>query len=235
MNIHRNETLIKRNARIAQFTMFAGLAVLAGGMFVSFRYPEQVGLSLGALLLGFILSQIGIYYLNRWGRKPRPDELLDKSLKGLDRKYTLFHYASPVSHLLVGPSGVWVLLPYYQRGVITYAKGRWRQKGGGLLYQYLKIFAQESLGRPDLEVNGEIEALRKFLSQHLPEESLPPIQAALVFTHPQAKIDIPPDETPPAETVTLGDLKKVIGKPAKGKTLSPEKIRLIEDAILTAN
>jgi hypothetical protein len=232
MNIERNDKLIQRNARIAQFTMFAGLLVLGAGMFVSFRYPEQVGLSLGALLMGFIFSQVGIYFLNRWGRKPRPDELIDKSLKGLDKKFTLYHYATPVSHLLVGPTGLWVLLPQYQRGTITYAKGRWRQKGGGILYQYLKIFAQEGLGRPDLEVKSEIESLEALLKKALPEESLPPIQAALVFTHAQAVIDIPKDETPPAETVAAGELKKLVTRATKGKSLSVEKARVIGDVLL---
>ncbi len=232
MNIHRNEALIKRNGRIGQITTLAGLAVLAAGMVVSFSRPQEVGLSLGALLLGFLLSQVGLYFLNRWGRKPRPDEMLDKALKGLDRKFTLFHYLTPVSHLLLGPSGVWVLLPYYQRGTITYSRGRWRQRGGGLLYMYLRLFAQENLGRPDLEVAGEIETLRRHLAKHLPPEEIPPIQAALVFTHPEVRLEIPPEEQPPAETVRLGDLKKVVAKPVKGKSLSPEKIQLLREALL---
>lgn len=232
MNIERNDKLIQRNARIAQLTMFGGLLVLGGGMFVSFRYPEQVGLSLGALLLGFIFSQVGIYFLNRWGRKPRPDELLDKALKGLDKKYTIYHYATPASHLLVGPTGLWVLLPYYQRGAITFSKGRWRQRGGGVLYQYLKIFAQEGLGRPDLEVQTEIEAVAGQLKKAMPDEPLPPIQAALVFTHDEARIDIPSDATPPAETVTAGDLKKLVTRVTRGKTLSVEKAKAISDVLL---
>ena len=57
----------------------------------------------------------------------------------------------PTAHLLVGPVGVWVLMPRHQAGRITYDenKNRWRQKGGNF---YLKIFAQENLGRPDLEI-----------------------------------------------------------------------------------
>ncbi len=231
MNIVRDERVIKRNSRIAQFAMIGGLVVLGGGMFISFRYPDQFNLSVLALLLGFMLSQVGIFYSNRWGRRPRPDELLDQGLKGLDSKNILYHYTSPASHLLVGPSGIWVLVPFYQRGTITYAKGRWKQKGGNL---YLKIFAQEGIGRPDLEVTSEVESVRKFLSKHLPDESLPPIQAALVFTHPNAQIDIPEDENPPAETVTLGKLKDLIRKTSKGKSLPQEKIKLIQDAIQSA-
>ena len=83
MNIIINETLIKRNAKIAQFSMIGGLIVLAGGMVLSFspNYARYFYLSLLALLFGFILSQIGIYFTNRFGRRPRPDEQLNQALK----------------------------------------------------------------------------------------------------------------------------------------------------------
>ena len=229
MNIIRNESLVKRNARIAQITMLGGLAVLAGGMFVSFRYPEQLGLSLGALMLGFLLSQVGIFFTNRWGRHPRPDEHLDQALKGLDKKYSLYHYTTPVSHLLVGPAGVWVLIPQNQRGTITYEKGRWRQRGGNL---YLKIFAQEGLGRPDLEVGGEIERMQRFLEERSPEGNLPSIQAALVFTHPDVKIEIQEDADIPAETVAANKLKDLIRKASKTKTLSMNQAQQIKDLLV---
>jgi hypothetical protein len=235
MNINRNDPLIKRNARIGQLTMFVALVVLAGGMFVSFQYPEQANWSFLALLVGFVLAQVGIYYSNRYSRKPRPDELIDQALKGMDKKYALYHFLTPATHLLVGPSGLWVLLPYYQRGTITFSKGRWRQQGGGLMYQYLKLFAQEGLGRPDMDVANQTNALRSLLQKRLPEESLPEIQAALVFTHPKAQIAIPEDETPPAETVLLKDLKEVIRKSGKSKTISQDKVKLIQDALLSRN
>ncbi len=236
MNIIRNETLIKRNARIGQIAMFGGLLVLGGGMYLSFKYPDQVSLSLVSLLFGFILSQVGIFYMNRWGRKPRPDEMIDQALKGLDKKYSMYHYAAPASHLLVGPSGLWILLPYYQRGNITFSKGRWRQTGGGLGYAYLKIFAQEGLGRPDLEVTSEMKSLQDYLKKKLGEQDLPPIQAALVFINPKAEINIPESETPPAEAVLLKDLKDVVRKTGKSgsKGLSPERAKLVQDALLDA-
>lgn len=228
MNIIRNEKTIKRNARIAQFTMLAGLLVLAAGMVVSFRYPEQFGLSLGALMVGFLLSQVGIYFSNRWGRRPRPDELIDQALKGLDNKYSLYHFSTPVSHLLVGPAGVWILLPYYQRGKITYQNGRWKQKGGNV---YLKIFAQESLGRPEMEVAGETDSLKAYFDKILPEEVTPEINTALVFTNARAEIDISEDEMPPAATIPISKLKELVRKTSKSRGLSMEKVKVIQDAI----
>lgn len=217
MNIIINESLVRRNARIAQIAMLGGLIILGGGMYISFRIPEKFNLSLVALLLGFILSQIGIYFTNRWGRRPRPDELLNRALKGLDNKYTIYHYNSPINHLLVGPAGVWVLSPRHQRGTITFSKGRWRQKGGNL---YLKIFAQENLGRPDLEILSEVERVQGFLRKTLSTDDIPQVRAALVFTNEQVKINIGKDVEAPAATLPLNKLKPFIRKTAKGKPIS---------------
>ena len=126
---------------------------------------------------------------------------------------------------MVGPAGVWVLLPRQQRGTITYEKGRWRQKGGNL---YLKIFAQEGLGRPDLELAGEIEALRRFLKKVLPEDQIPDIQAALVFTHDKTIVDA---DGAPAPTLHIRNLKEFIRKTAKSKPISLDKAKEIQMAI----
>lgn len=226
MNIQTNEPLVRRNARIAQIAMFSGLIVLAGGMYVSFKIPELFGISLAALMLGFTLSQIGIYFSNRWGRRPRPDEQLNQALKGLDGKYTIYHYQKPVSHLLVGPAGIWVLIPHHQKGKIIFSKGRWKQKGGNL---YMKIFAQEGLGRPDLEVSSEIDSVRHFLGKHFEDDGkIPSIQAALVFTNANTEIEIPEDENPPAETVPISKLKDMIRKKAKEKSFSQTKAEEVQ-------
>jgi hypothetical protein len=229
MNIATNETLVKRNTRIAQVAMIAGLIVLAGGMFISFRMPERFTISLAALMVGFVLSQVGIYYSNRWARRPRPDEVINKALKGLDGRHSMYHYLAPVSHLLVGPTGLWIFIPMHQSGKISYTNGRWKQRGGNF---YLKIFAQESLGRPDLEVSAEVETLEKYLKQKLGEDSkIPEIQVALVFFNPKAEVLVNGDEEAPAFTVKADDLKDLVRKKGKQKSLSPEFTRQVQDLL----
>ena len=231
MNIFTNEKIIKRNTQIARFSSLAGLVVLIGGMLVSFGKPELVSISFAALVAGFILSQIGIYFTNRWGRRPRPDELINQALKGLDSKYSIYHYITPTSHLLVGPAGVWVLMPRHQRGVITYSNGRWRQRGGGLMQSYLRLFAQEGLGRPDLEIPAEIGTLKKYLASKLPEGEVPEIQAALVFFNDKADIQIEEDAAPMAPTLMVGKLKDFIRKNAKNKPISIDRAVAIQQAL----
>jgi hypothetical protein len=231
MDITTNERLINRNARIGQITSIIGLVVLAGGMFISFTRPEFFTISLIALLVGFGLSQIGIYFGNRWGRRPRPDEILDTALKGLDGRYSLYHYSTPTSHLLVGPAGVWILMPRQQAGTITYdeAKKRWRQKGGNL---YLKIFAQENLGRPDLEIGSEMHAISSFLEEKLPGEEVPDVNAALILTNEKVVVDA---DNAPAPTLDVRKLKDFIRKTAKGKPISSDLVEDIKEVFSAEN
>jgi hypothetical protein len=231
MEITTNERLIKRNARIGQITSIVGLLVLAGGMFISFTRPEYFTISLISLLVGFGLSQIGIYFGNRWGRRPRPDEIINTALKGLDGRYSLYHYSTPTSHLLVGPAGIWVLMPRHQAGTITYdeSKNRWRQKGGNL---YLKIFAQENLGRPDLEIGSEIHAISSYLEENLPEDEVPEVNVALILTNEKTEVDA---DNAPSPTLDVRKLKDFIRKTAKGKPISSDLVKDVQGVFTSEN
>ena len=229
MNVIIDEKTIKRNAKVGQVLTIVSLVVLGAGMYITFQKPELVIVSIGALLFGFLLSQIGIYYTNRWGRSPRPDEQISAALKGLDKRFGLYHYQTPAAHVLVGPAGVWVFIPKHQRGKITYQKNRWKQQGGGFIQGYLRIFAQEGLGRPDLEVESETERLSKFLKKKLPEGfELPEIQAALIFSSPDAEIDA---DDAPVPAMPAKKLKDFIRNKAKEKPISAENITIIQEAI----
>ena len=134
MKIIKNEKRINRNGRIGRWAILSALVILGTGMYLSVTNntdPQMFTYSAVALIVGFVLMQIGIYMGNRYGRSPRPDEKLDTGLKGLQNDFALYHYSTPVSHLLLGPAGVWILLPYHQRGQATFKKNRWQMSGGG--------------------------------------------------------------------------------------------------------
>jgi hypothetical protein len=195
MRIVTNQKTIKRNRKIGQFATLGSLGILAVGFIISINPDPSLFLwALLALMVGFMLSQIGIYYGNRFGRTPRYDERLNQALKGLDEKYTLYHYMTSVPHLLVGPAGIWVLAAFGQRGTISYDanRKRWIQVGGNV---FLKLFGQENLGRPELEVKSQLLDLSKQLDADLPQVPLPAAKAVLVFTDPKAEVaDV--DEAP---------------------------------------
>ena len=219
MKIYIDENKIKKNRKIGQITTIASLVILAGGLYLSFQPSSGLfSYSFLALILGFILSQVGISYGNKWGRHPRPDESIDGALKGLDDKYSLYHYVAPISHLLVGPSGIWVLLTYSQSGTISFEKERWHQKGGNF---YLKLFAQEGLGRPDLDIASNTSDLKRFINQRLPDIEYPPIHTVLVFTNDKASVET--DEFP-VPTLPLKKLKDYIRKAAKENPIPADQL-----------
>jgi hypothetical protein len=228
MKIFSNEKLIKRNSNMGRIASYIGLAVMAGSMYITFRYPQWITYAYILLFGGLGLSQLGLYYGNRWGRRPRPDEQIDQALKGLDDRFSLYHYLTPTRHLLVGPAGVWVIMHFYQSGKIVYESGRWKQRGAGFFEGYKRLFFQEGIGRPDLEIPAEVQTIEKYLDKKLPDAELPKPKAVLVFTNDRAELEV---EQAPVPTVTAAKLKETIRKSGKEKSILPEKVKAIQDAI----
>lgn len=227
MKIISNNKLINRNKKIGQILTFTAVAILIGGLVLSLQGKvEYITYSYMALIIGFLVSQFGIYFSNKFGRSPRPDELVSAALKGLDDRYSLYHYMTAVSHLLVGPSGVWVILPYQQRGTITYDKGKYRQQGGSL---YLKIFAQEGLGRPDKEAQYAKEDIQKFFDRQMDSESVPEVNPLLIFTNPKSTVKA---QNAPFATVDSEKVKDFLRKKAKDNAFPLEKVNRVNAVIM---
>jgi hypothetical protein len=236
MRIIKNEKLIKRNGQIGQWTSLGSMIVLGVGMYFSFRsllsgqsapQGDSFYLTSVAFIVGLILFQIGIYFSSRFGRSPRPDEQLDAALKGLPGDTSIYHYTTPVPHLLVGPAGIWLLLPFHQRGKVTYYKNRWRLSGGGFMQSYMTIFG-EGIGRPDLEMANQIDSVKKYLAKQLDDDGqMPEIQGALVFTSDQIEID---NTDAPSPALKAKQLKDFMRQKAKERALGPlmlEKIKSV--------
>lgn len=227
MKIASNTKLITRNQKIGRYTTLAAIAVLGIGLYISISTPDAFSWSLGAMLLGFFLSQFGMSYSSKFGKSPRPDESIVASLKGLEDKYTVYLYNSPTNYLVVGPAGVWVLLPYYIGGTITYNadKKRWKQKGGST---FMKFFGQESLGRPDLEADYGIKDVRNFLQKNLPETDLPEVKAALIFYNTKVNLDV---EEAPLPAMMGEKVKDFFRKRAKESSVPQDMVTLIQKTL----
>ena len=226
MEIISNDKVIKRKTRIGQITTLAGLAVLAIGFVVSMK-PENTTLAFGALILGFVLTQIAVYHGNRWGKSPREDELIVKGLKGLGKQATLYNYTSPVPHLLVGPMGVWVLIPYFHEGTITYneSRKRWRQKSRNW---YMRLFGQAGLGRPDQDLINYRGKMERYFKKNLPDNLQPEVNVALVFTAKDVKVDAP---NAPEPTFALDKVKNFLRTVLKDESVDPEIIAAIKELL----
>jgi hypothetical protein len=229
MRIVKDEALIKRRGRVGQWTSLGALAVLGIGMYLSFQQRTDLfPYSIGALILGFTMTQIGMYFSTRFGRSPRPDEKLDAALKGLPGDATLYHYTGPATHLLVGPMGIWALLPYHQRGRLSYEAKRWRLRGGGFMQSYMTLFGQEGLGRPEMDAASQVDRVNKYLSKTMDPASAPPVQAVLVLTHDGVEINA--DDAPLA-AIHIRKLKDFMRQRAKTGVLTSDRLARVNAAL----
>lgn len=228
MKIIKNEKLIRRNGKIGTWISLGALVVLGIGMYISIARQDLFFYAIIALVLGFTMTQIGMYMGNRYGRRPRPDEKLDAGLKGLTGDYALYHFTTPASHLLVGPAGLWLLMPYHQRGQAVFRKNRWLMSGGGFLQSYMRIFGQEGLGRPEVEIEKETDSLQKYLAKRMDGVDVPEIRSVLVFTSDTIEID-PEGATIPA--IKVKQLKDFIRQKAKEKPISQLELAAVKTAL----
>ncbi len=242
MRILKNDTLIERNRKIGSYTMLAGMAVLIGGLVISISQissgfqstqplsaetEAKFNYSTIAMLVGLVLTEISMYFNNRWGRKPSMDEKISLSLKGLDDRYCVYHYRGPVQALLVGPSGIWVMIPMYQRGTISYEKGHYQQRG---INWFVRTFYQEGIGRPELVARNQVEEMKRFIQQHLPEgTAVPPIQAVIVFTAPDVSVQVSDEAPYPA--LNADKLKDFIRRKAKEQPVNPAVLQQLVEAL----
>ena len=227
MYIYTNEKKLKKYKNISKYTTLTAFVILIGGAVAAFS-PKYITLSFFALIIGFIASQISITFTSKWGREPSNNNIFNVKLKGLSDNFSIYHYMEPVDHLLVGTAGAFILMPYFQGGEIGYneEKGRWTQKKANW---FMKLFGQESLGRPDVECESNLTAVRDyFISKGIdfPEDKIHPV---LVFINPQAKIL--EDQNFKYDTIPLGKLKETIRNYAKEDRLSPEFIDEVTDKL----
>ncbi|MFA7408149.1 MAG: hypothetical protein WCY93_10090 [Anaerolineaceae bacterium] len=207
MNKVINEKLIKRNKTIGNVLSISGFAILIGGLILNMNpTPTKTLVSFGALIVGFIVAQISTTYVTRFGRSPRFDEIIADNLSKLNNQYTFYIYNGPVPMLLVGPGGLWIPIPTIAAGEISY-DNKWRQRGGSA---FMKIFGQESIGKPELEIVNQEKQIIDFLKKHVSEDHIPPTNFVLVSMNPKAVIgDV---ENAPVPIVGIGSLRRFIRK-----------------------
>lgn len=226
MKIVSDQKKINRYAKIGMYTSLASLAFLFAAVGLAIRFRNDLtNYSFIAMVIGLVLSQIGVYFANRWGKSPRVDERLSQGLKGLDDRYVLYHYTAPVPHLLTGPSGVWVITPQYQGGTITYEKNRYKQQGIGF---FSRIIGQEGVARPDMEAKSYQEDMAKFLKKSLPEEKLPEVYPVIVFTSPKASVQA---SEAPVPTLHVDKLKDFVRRKAKEVPTNMTMIQQIQNLL----
>ncbi|MBE0696311.1 MAG: hypothetical protein IH586_05250 [Anaerolineaceae bacterium] len=228
MKIVSHPKKIQRYYKVGLYTSLGSLVLLFAAVGLTLAGQGKTDLttfSFVAMILGLVLSQIGVFFANRFGKSPRIDERISQGLKGLDDRYVLYHYTSPVPHLLTGPSGVWVLVPQYQAGTITFENNRYKQRGVRL---FSRVVGQEGITRPDMEAQGFCQDMEKFIKKTDAPDQMPAIQSLILFTNPKAVVQV---QDSPIPTMHVEKLKDFIRRKAKEQPAEMVKIRAMQDLL----
>lgn len=222
MRIFTNDKLFKRNTRLAFIANLGAMFFLLASVYVLFT-AQPLGLYLLFLFAGVVCMQTGVYF-GRWNR--RPDLALNDALKSVDDGYSLYHYTTPVSHMLLGPSGIWILLPRQARGTVSFdqRKQKWKLKTKG----FFSRFGQEPIGKPIGEASLEAESLDRFLEKHWKKEDGDlRVQAALVFVDNSTEVEGAGNA--PLPTVSLKKAKQMLLKADERSHLSKTQVKKLND------
>jgi hypothetical protein len=197
MHVVVNQRLISTRVKIASAAHLAALAVFAVGLFVSWSNPEptmeQMAAAYAAIIVGLVLYNAGQIFLRRFGPRFRADGILAKTLKGLDRRYTLLAFPSTKlpDYILVGPAGIQVVVARTHDGAISCRANQWGRDAGSGLKRLTGLFGGTPFGDPSQDVSKGIARIRQRLEQAgIAEGEQPPIEGIIVFTNPAAKLRI---------------------------------------------
>jgi hypothetical protein len=180
MVVLRDEKRIAQLARLGQIASLLGLLALVAGLLFIFMSdnPNVFLYQLVALVVGFGLSQVGLYLAHRYLRRPRIDQVLDKSAGKFARKDgRLYHYLLAAPHVLLLPVGVVVLVAKYQSGRISVQGDRWTQAGIGMR----RFFGREGLGNPTREAEAQAAKVAAMIKAAAPAADVP-VLPVIVFT-----------------------------------------------------
>ena len=219
MRVIANERHIHVRRLIGKFTPLAGLVALMAGLVISYAMPEQFTVTIGAMVLGIILSLVGGFFSDRYAGPLAHHDALAAALKGLDNHYVLLDYVLPVSHVLLEPGGLTVLLVKTHGGQVAYAKesGRWKHRQRSKVFRQLA--GQESIGAPDVVAEHQANKLAAWLADRLPDTEVP-VRAAIAFVNPNVELDAAESPVP-----------AFYSKKIKAWLRGPGKLRSLPDTV----
>ncbi len=227
MKSYTNEPYILRRKGIGRWTMYGGIALSIGAVVLIFQNEAAFLLSLIGVLVGTLLSQVGMVIYGRFGREPRMDEVLDGVMKGLDDEYAIFHYYLGTDHALFTPAGPYAILPKLEEGEIIHEDGGWFQITEKKLP--FRRTVKKSLAKIDKEALGATSSFQKHLDRLQPERDLE-VKPIIVFLNPQANLGSHETEN----LVVHGKkLKQALRRLPRGKSLNQAELEQLTDEIIS--
>ncbi len=202
MRIIANREFIARREQVGQWVPLIALALLFGGLALSWIHPEEYFLSTGIILLGFLLSILASYLTEHYSGDIVPHKKLPAALKGMTNDYLLLMHHKPVPFLLIEPGGITVIHPKGQANLIFYDGVRWHHVEKWHFFKQLG--GQEPLGDPVRQATNLVERVKKHLAKKMPGVEIP-VRAVVVFINPEVKLEM--SEEPPIPVLPLPKLK----------------------------
>jgi hypothetical protein len=203
MRVVINEAQVERNRKISHALFFISLAGMGIGFFYTWTQPadsSQISCLILPVLLFMTLTSVRM--ANNWIREPRPVQVLAESLKGLGKKYTIFHYLLPAQHVLIGPEGVFVIVTVWQDRAYRVEGAKWRGDEG-LLRRLNGFMRQDLIGNPFAEAQFQAQQMQKLVDKVAPDRGIE-VQPLVVFINPAGSFEA----EEPAFPVLYADSKK---------------------------
>ncbi|MEZ4860838.1 MAG: hypothetical protein R3C14_06000 [Caldilineaceae bacterium] len=264
MKAYRNTKEIERKEALGRRFSMIGLLILFIGMMASFVpnwYPPDMQVSnsvlafiqhywaLGSLIAlpaGFLSASIGSYFINRFAKRrwpdnkavARPDEMLERGMKGFDDKYAYFAYSLPDSNYAVaGPCGILLFAVRGDKGRVMVEGDRWREPFS--VMRFFTVFAREGVGNPNRELADQTAKMEKLL-QHTTSNngaagdeeskninlSTVPIEGAAVFLNSDAQLEVDSATIP---VLRLDQVKEYIRRKTREVKLSGAQVRALHE------
>jgi len=219
-----NEPRLKKRADRGRRIMTAGIVMLVFSVFLSLNRQTIVAAYV-VMLAGLILVNIGSTVGGKLVRQTRPDQILDRALKGLDHGSRLYSYLLPAEHVLLSQAGLITITIRVQDGQISCNGDKWRRRlTPGLL---LRALFEAPLGNPGRLARNDAAAVGRWVASHLPDRCAQvPVQPLIVFVHPKAVLQL---RDPAVPAVTLSDLKAYLRQATENKAVDHPTLKSLTD------
>lgn len=185
-----NVAKVRRNASFSHIGSILGLIVLFGSLLLPYYLPGlPTFVPVVLVLLGLGLAMAGIFFANRWVRKPRPEFEIANAFEKLSDDYVLFHYPDlPAEHILLSPAEVFVLETVNIAGFFTLKNGKWSERMK--LGRALRYMVEEHVTNPSQIAIDEAKALADELNKLDGLTSKIVVNPMVVFIHPSAIFEV---------------------------------------------
>lgn len=244
MRIYANNTLITKKGKLGRRLSTAGLIILGLGMLSSFlpgmikKWIESgnplaqspfviwaynggwLYISLGALIFGFILGQVGNFYMRRYLKPRRPDMVIANALKGFDDRNRLYVWSTPIDLAFAGPAGVFAFVVRDLAGQITISDGKIHTPFS--FKKLLTFFGGEESGRPLDEAKEQAEKLEEWLEEQLGDDTDISVKPIVIFTNDNAQLNIEDADVP---VLQYKQLKSFLRSQLKKKPINKKSLQ----------